>query len=188
MAVDQLNEIPKTYKRSRYFVKPDLQTKYAFMFVLSIGVGLNLGVILTLLAPMLQNNSWVFPAIYGLLALSIVILVAGISILFTHKIAGPIYKIERSCRQIMDQKDLSLRVFLRTGDELQELAEEINRLLDHLRNSMLIEQQKSEAIVAKIDHLISTVESGSEAENGELLRQLTDIRRRLGESSLKYRL
>lgn len=188
--MEQNSEI-KPYKRSRYFVKPDLQTKYAFMFVLSIGVGLNLGVILTLLSPMIHNSSWIFPTIYAILAVSIVVLVAGISILFTHKIAGPIYKIEKSCRQIMDEKDLSVRVFLRTGDELQELAEEINRLLDHLRNSMLIEHQKGEALVAKLDHLISQVEAQPATETSapaELVAQLTDIRRRLDESSLRYKL
>ena len=171
------------YKRSRYFIKPDLQTKYAFMFVLSIGVGINLGVILTLLSPLLSENSWIFPAIYVMLAISIMVLVAGISILFTHKIAGPIYKIERSFRQIMDEKDLSLRVFLRTGDELQELAEEINRLLDHLHNSMLIDQQKSEALLAKLEHAIQ----GADTAPPELLAQLQDIRQRLEESSPRFR-
>lgn len=182
----QAEQLAPRYKRSRYFIKPDLQTKYAFMFVLSIGVGINLGVILTLLAPMLDNASWVFPAIYALLALSIVVLVAGISILFTHKIAGPIYKIERSFRQIMDEKDLSLRVFLRTGDELQELAEEINRLLDHLRNSMLIEHQKSEALLAKLDHLIN--ETKAQDPNSEIAAQLGEIRRRLEDHGMRFKL
>ncbi|MGV3526754.1 MAG: HAMP domain-containing protein [Candidatus Sericytochromatia bacterium] len=179
-------EFSRSYKRTRYFVKPDLQTKYAFMFVLAIGMGINLGVILTLMAPMLRNSSPVFPILYGILALSVVILMAGMSILFTHKIAGPIYKIEKSFRQIMDEKDLSLRVFLRTGDELQELADDINRLLEHLHNSVLIEHQKSEALLAKLDHLIH------QAQASEIppawLESLTEIRHRLEDSGLKYKL
>lgn len=177
------------YKRSRYFVKPDLQTKYAFMFVLTIGLGINLGVILTLTAPLLRDSdSWVFQAIYALLALSIVALVAGISILFTHKIAGPIYKIERSFRQIMDEKDLSQRVFLRTGDELQELAEEINRLLDHVRNSLLIDRQKSDALLTKLDHLIGQIEHLDHQDQTELVVQIREVRERLAENSIKFKL
>lgn len=181
-------ETQTRYKRKRYFIKPDLQTKYAFMFVLAIGVGLNLGVILTLLAPMLQNTSMIFPAIYVLLAISIVILVAGISILFTHRIAGPIYKIEQSFRQIIDEKDLSLRVFLRTGDELQEFADEVNGLLEHLSSVVRLEQQKSEALLAKLDHLIYELNQSEKSVDQGLLNQLNSIRTRLEDSGLKYKL
>jgi len=177
----------KTYKRTQYLIKPDLQTKYAFMFVLSIGVGINLGVILTLLSPMTQNASWIYPAIYTTIALVMIVLVAAISILFTHKIAGPIYKIERSFRQIMDEKDLTLRVHLRTGDELQELAEEINRLLDHVRNSVMIEQQKSEALLAKLDYLIEhSVDQGLSTH--DVQQQLLELREKVENTALKFKL
>jgi methyl-accepting chemotaxis protein len=178
----------RTYRRTQYFVKPDLQTKYAFMFVLAIGVGLNLGVILALLAPMLKNDSPIFPTLYILLALSFVVLVAGISILFTHKIAGPIFKIEKSFRQIIDEKDLSLRVFLRTDDELQELAEEINRLLEHFRNSLLLENQKSEAILAKLDYVIDQLEGESALPITEVHERLADLRQKIEDTGLKYKL
>lgn len=175
-------------QRKRYFVKPDLQTKYAFMFVLAIGVGLNLGVILALLAPLIRGASWWYSLLYGVLALLMIAVVASISIVFTHKIAGPIYKIERSFRQIMDEKDLSLRIFLRTDDELQELAEEINRLLDHLNHTVMLEQQKSAAILAKLDYLVAGLEQPEQPATLELLSQLNDIRRHLEDSGLKYKL
>ncbi|MGE3727660.1 MAG: hypothetical protein AB7I41_19030 [Candidatus Sericytochromatia bacterium] len=178
----------RSYRRTQYFVKPDLQTKYAFMFVLAIGVGLNLGVILALLAPMLKNDSPVFPLLYLLLALSFVVLVAGISILFTHKIAGPIFKIERSFRQIIDEKDLSLRVFLRTDDELQELAEEINRLLEHFRNSLLLENQKSDAILAKLDYVLANLEGENALPPDEIQERLADLRQKIEDTGLKYKL
>ncbi len=185
----QAEQIAPRYKRSRYFVKPDLQTKYAFMFVLTIGLGINLGVILTLTAPLLRDaTSWVFQVVYCVLALSVVVVVAGISILFTHKIAGPIYKIERSFRQIMDEKDLSQRVFLRTGDELQELAEEINRLLDHLRNSLLIERQKGDALLIRLDHLIGQLEQKDHPDQTELVAQIREVRERLEDTSIKFKL
>ena len=177
----------RPYVRRQYLIKRDLQTKYAFMFVLSIGVGLNLGVVLTLLAPMLKNTSPVFPALYVILVISCVVLVAAISILFTHKIAGPIYKIEKTFRHIIDERDLSARIFLRTGDELQELADEINRLLDHFRNSLTVEHQKLEAILAKLDYLIQQAQAAGNIDD-VLIHQLQDVRMRLQDTGLNYKL
>ncbi len=176
------------YKRKQYFVKPDLQTKYAFMFVLAIGVGINMGVILTLLTPLMRQNTWVFPAIYAAVVLVIIAFVAFISVIFTHKIAGPIYKIERTCRKMIDENDLSLNIQLRTGDELQELAEEINQLVNHVRNTLLIEQQKDQAIATKIAHLLQSSE-GLETALPEASRSaLQDLQQKLQNTTHKYKL
>lgn len=176
------------YKRKHYFIKPDLQTKYAFMFVLAMGVGINLGVILTLLTPLIRQSAWVFPTLYGAIVLLIILFVAFISVIFTHKIAGPIYKIERTCRQMIDENDLSLTIQLRTGDELQELAEEINQLVNHVRNTLLIEQQKDQAIATKIEHLLQTAE-GDHAVLPEASRTLLqDLQQNLQSATRKYKL
>ena len=162
------------YKRKQYFVKPDLQTKYAFMFVLAMGVGINMGVILTLLTPLVRQSAWAF--------------VAFISVIFTHKIAGPIYKIERTCRQMIDDNDLSMSIQLRTGDELQELAEEINQLVNHVRNTLLIEQQKDQAIATKIALLLESPED-LEAKLPEASRDaLQDLQQKLQSTTHKYKL
>lgn len=176
------------YKRKQYFVKPDLQTKYAFMFVLAMGVGINLGVILTLLTPLIRQSSWVFPAIYGAVVLCIIAFVAFISVIFTHKIAGPIYKIERTCRQMIDKNDLSMNIQLRTGDELQELADEINQLVNHVRNTLLIEEQKDQAIAAKIEHLLRSTENGEAALPEASRSVLNDLQQTLQHTSSKYKL
>ena len=177
-----------TYKRTQYFVKPDLQTKYAFMFVLAMGVGINLGVILTLMSPLLRQSAWIFPAIYVGAVLLIIAFVAVISIIFTHKIAGPIYKIERTCRQIIDENDLSFHIQLRTGDELQELAEEINRLVDHVRTTLMIEQQKDVALATKVQHLLQESQQ-SETPLPEASQQiLQDLQQKLQNTTRKYKL
>jgi methyl-accepting chemotaxis protein len=178
----------RTYRRSHYFVKPDLQTKYAFMFVLSIGTGLNLGVILSLVAPILQKSAPTLSIISMLLiGIALIAFVAGISIVFTHKIAGPIFKIERSFRQIIDEKDLSVRIALRTDDELQELAEEVNRLLDHFHSALLLERQKQEALLASLDLLLNPANS-AEAPTPELSQQLVLLREKIAHTGLKYKL
>lgn len=180
-------EDQKNYARRQFFVKRDLQTRYALMFVLAIGFGLNMGVILTVLAPMIKNSSPAFPILYFVVVISCIVLVAAISILLTHRIAGPIYKIEKTFRQIINEKDLSLRVFLRTGDELQELAEEINRLLDSFRDSLIIESQKIDVLLAKLDLVIAQMEQQSQQTEPSYL-VLTELRRILQETTLSYKL
>lgn len=177
----------KNYTRRQFFVKRDLQTRYALMFVLAIGFGLNMGVILTVLAPMIKNSSPAFPVLYFVVVFSCIVLVAAISILLTHRIAGPIYKIEKTFRQIINEKDLSLRVFLRTGDELQELAEEINRLLDSFRDSLIVESQKIDVLLAKLDLAIAQMEQQSQQTESSYL-VLTELRRILQETTLSYKL
>lgn len=177
-----------SYKRTQYFVKPDLQTKYAFMFVLAMGVGINLGVILTLMSPLLRQSAWIFPAIYVGAVLVIIGFVAMISIIFTHKIAGPIYKIERTCRQIIDENDLSFHIQLRTGDELQELAEEINRLVDHVRTTLTITQQKDQALAAKIQHLLNESQHAEQPLSEASQQILLDLQKNLQSNTSKYKL
>jgi signal transduction histidine kinase len=53
-----------------------------------------------------------------------------LSVFVSHKIAGPIYRTERDLDEIV-KGDYARRIKLRDGDDLQELADGINKLLDH---------------------------------------------------------
>jgi len=46
-------------------------------------------------------------------------------IVFTHKIAGPIYNMENKLEQLLEGETPPL-IILRKGDELQELADKLN--------------------------------------------------------------
>lgn len=61
-----------------------------------------------------------------LVFLVIILLAVAVS----HRIAGPIYRVERDLEEIV-KGDYSRRIKFRVGDDLQELAEGINKLLDH---------------------------------------------------------
>jgi signal transduction histidine kinase len=58
--------------------------------------------------------------------LLLVVILAGIVI--THRIAGPVYKIEQKLDHVIQGED-STPIRLRQGDELQELADKINVLI-----------------------------------------------------------
>ena len=53
--------------------------------------------------------------------------------IFSHRIAGPIYRLQKSLQEIL-QGNLTYRIRLRKTDELGDLAEEVNKaaqFLDH---------------------------------------------------------
>lgn len=57
---------------------------------------------------------------------------------YSHRIAGPMYRLIKSMERIR-QRDLSFRVSLRSGDELTELADELNDVMDFLREQKLVD-------------------------------------------------
>lgn len=72
-----------------------------------------------------------WPAIAALIVAS-----AVFSIYLTHRLAGPLYRLEQSARELI-QGNLSLRIRLRERDELQELAGLLNEALTNLDQSLV---------------------------------------------------
>jgi methyl-accepting chemotaxis protein len=70
-------------------------------------------------------------ALVGALAL-LVVLIGMLGIYFTHKVAGPIFKMKKLLRQVADGK-LSFRGRLRRGDELQDFFDEFAHMVESLR-------------------------------------------------------
>ncbi len=141
-------EKQKRIKRTRYLVKTGFQLKYVglillFMFVVAWLVGVTIyytGWFLMgeklanvypqgrLVAIMATINTRL--AVRLLLITPLVILV---SIFLSHKIAGPIYRIEKFLKSIANG-DLSAKLRLRKNDELQDLADAINEMTNDLEN------------------------------------------------------
>jgi methyl-accepting chemotaxis protein len=70
------------------------------------------------------------PAVFALIIGS-----ALFSIYLTHRLAGPLYRFERHAADLAEG-DLSLRIRLRQGDELQELARMINETIEKLDGTL----------------------------------------------------
>lgn len=75
-----------------------------------------------ILPPILVNN------------LIIVVLLVIIGIFYSHRIAGPVYRISRDIERVLEgEKGVSIR--LRKKDKLKDLAEKINQLIAKGENS-----------------------------------------------------
>jgi HAMP domain-containing protein len=86
------------------------------------------------------------------LVIALALLVAGIGIagiVFTHKIAGPIFKMKRLMRQLGEGK-LILREKLRKGDELHHFFETFEKMVDQMREAQRSEIKRLDEILEKL--------------------------------------
>ena len=75
------------------------------------------------------------------------------SIIFiTHRIAGPIYKLQKYLRGIREGSK-SDRLYFRKGDDFLDLAQDINLTIESLQNYKNSDKEKLEEIVAYIKNL-----------------------------------
>jgi methyl-accepting chemotaxis protein len=72
--------------------------------------------------------------IRNLLFISPLIFILGL--LFSHKIAGPVYRIEKTLVDI-SKGNLGLKIRLRDGDELVDLAYTINNLVENFHKTII---------------------------------------------------
>ncbi len=113
--------------------------------------------------------------LYGMLGLGSLALVMALSltilfVLFSHKIAGPILRIERTFEEALGG-DLTQRIKLRQGDELKETADQLNTMLDGLQARIKRIDQMSRFMRESLDKLIQE----APPEKKEQLMKLDDL-------------
>ena len=127
------------FYRRKYLIDKRMQLKYALM----IGVVLLVMVILVEVHSYLTMQSLLpnlFSSAIGnqvkqiqtsLLINGIIytVVVALVSIVISHKIAGPVFRLKRDLREMIDTKNYARKLSVRKGDELQDLVAVINELL-----------------------------------------------------------
>lgn len=95
-----------------------------------------------------------------ILVVGILVLVAGIGvagIVFTHKIAGPIFKMKRLLREVGEGK-LILKERLRKGDELQHFFETFEQTVNRLRQRQMDEIARVDAILTELEPVAGDTE------------------------------
>lgn len=130
-------------KRRTIFIKKKLQLHYMLLIILSVLGGLALMTFeLTatlnnlfdnypvLVQPIYDQFIPIFSSFFYKMVIYVlfVILVAAI---FSHKLAGPIYRFEQTCKEVA-KGDFSKRVHLRKGDQFTELQDDFNHMMDRI--------------------------------------------------------
>lgn len=159
------------FKRRRFYVHP-IQKRYAFLTAILLAAYTFMIVLFLLLPPAMKLISGqsleekaqaamqyiilgerIWPAI----AISISIL-AIISVYITHKLAGPIYRFEKTAKDVING-DLSVRIRLRKKDDLKDLANLFNQLLGNIDRSLKNIKKKETEIRADLPLIIKRLDS-----------------------------
>ncbi len=168
----------KTWKRRNFFVKKELQGRYIFIFFIFVVLGsmlytaifsilsantlsivykgnnLLLGKTSTILFMEMLRTNWI-------LILSGGIVVVIIAVFLTHRVAGPIYKFERTIDG-MALGNLDFHLKLRKHDEGKDLADAINRLKNTLASNIESMKELSGEIDSDLMKAAGTVTGGHE--------------------------
>ncbi|MBU1061906.1 MAG: methyl-accepting chemotaxis protein [Candidatus Omnitrophica bacterium] len=163
------------FRRRRYIIKKGFQLRYiGIIFAVALLSSMVTGYTVfttgwSLLGEKLAN---VYPQgrllgvlqttnltlVKNLLLSSPLIFILGL--LFSHKIAGPIFRIEKTLDDIA-KGNLALRVRLRRGDELGDLADIINAMIEKLNNTVKLDKMVSSKIQKDLDAIRKIISSQS---------------------------
>ncbi len=151
-----------TERRKKKYIKPLFQSRFILQFlsfmvlgfiVFSISVYIYSQQTLTTAfinskLRVMSTGDFLLPTLL-VTALMVTVLVAimlGIRLLlFSHKIAGPLYRLEQTANAVGSGK-LNLQVRLRSGDELQDVAQSMDGMVRDLRSRTVKIKQQSDRL------------------------------------------
>lgn len=186
----------KLLQRKRFIIKPEIQIKYLIITVVLIiltGIAVFSFVNLTIASSAKLENltrmdiaiikDLIFKSMVTVLSIIAVIVILE-GILFLHKLTGPLFVIEKMMRMVAEG-DLTLKLKLRKGDELQSLAEEFQNMVDCLNKNFVEEKSKVETIKKDLNDIILKLETIS---NEEIKVKITSIQTQLSQLYSRYKL
>jgi nitrogen fixation/metabolism regulation signal transduction histidine kinase len=115
-------------------------------------------------AALISKQTTVIASLVGGLAL-MVVLIGLLGIYFTHKVAGPVYKMRRLLAQV-GKGNLHIDERLRKGDELQDFFEAFTQMVSGLRD-----MEKKE-----LDHVDKAIDALARGEKSEATDTLARVR------------
>ncbi len=182
------------FKRRTFLVKKGMQFRYiGIVFALALIVSIVTGytVFATIWSFLGEKLSSVYPqgrVVYMYKVVNMTLMrnffllspfIFILTLLFSHRIAGPIYRIEKSLGEVA-KGNLALKIRLRKGDELQDLAAVINSTIENLKQSTLLNKE----IAAKIQedlHDITAAISAEPYDHTEIRSSMNDLQAKIKE-------
>lgn len=176
-----------TFKRGQYFIKKDFQSKFIVKFCLLVLAGVIISTVVVFLFThgtltssfqhgrlVVKNTSLaILPAVMyanivtlGLISLASIL----ITLFISHKIAGPLFRIEEDLK-IIERGDLTKKISFRNKDQLTALADSINKTTTGLH-------KKVADIQTDVEHLLESA-SGQNASQ-ELIEGLDHLHQKIG--------
>lgn len=176
-------KIQEGFKRRTILIKKNLQYRYMALILASVLIGfliVGLEISWTLsrilaehpmLQPLLDYVTGMLPlflmktGIY----LGIVLIVSGV---ISHRMAGPVYKFEKSAKAIASG-DLTHRVFLRKGDQLTELQDEFNNMIAEIQSRVKNDRDTARAAASRVEKI------AEKSPDGEIKKELLELKEKI---------
>lgn len=128
------------FQRKTIMIKKRLQYHYMALIFLSVLVAFVIMWLDTLwtvskvvgehpmMVPLLDELSSMAP-LFIIKIVMYMVIVLMVSAVISHRLAGPIFKFEKSCAAVAEG-DLTHRVYLRKGDQLTDLQDQFNNMME----------------------------------------------------------
>jgi len=166
-----MSDVHRTYRRTRYIVKPEIQLKYVLFAVGAVvlaAVAIYVFTVLSVTGAIERTATLVnklTPAEAGIIKAAIgrtvlvvttllVLLVALEGILLWHRITGPIYALQQMMRAV-GSGNLTISRQLREKDELQDVAADFYRMIHAIAGYIVEDKQVIEEIRRRLDDVIA---------------------------------
>ncbi|HAX62195.1 MAG TPA: hypothetical protein DCX95_06570 [Elusimicrobia bacterium] len=139
----------------------------------------------------IRQDLTAFHLLLAVKSLVFMVLVAFISVYFSHRIAGPIYRLEKDLLIMINEGDLTKQFRLREKDELKELAEALNTMTANLRTKLLSDEQFREEARIKIAEILKVLrekETISAEEKNIIIAKAEEISNASNVSSVSFKI
>jgi methyl-accepting chemotaxis protein len=170
-------------KRRRYFINPGFQSRFLLiifgsaLLILAVIAGNMYMVIWNsisdgMIAQEAQNADRVFARsnqIFFLRLTVLVILLGILCVFLSHKIAGPLFRLQTILKKIK-KRDISMSVRFRNNDEFKELAEEADDMVDGLNHAL----QEARQLLNNMESLVEKSEKDQKIISNESIRNITE--------------
>ncbi len=171
-------------RKINFSVKRKMQLRLLFKILTIIFVGIGLmGLVFYLYSNREISHSYrqfhvqaknfldyLLPAVIASLVIAFISSLA-ITIFFPHKIAGPLFRIERDIKERISKGDFTVRFKLRKGDEVHDLAEALNAAMESLSEKIRKMQKNAEEVEA--------IMSADNPDLDELRKQFEGLKREI---------
>ncbi|MDD5688041.1 MAG: hypothetical protein PHE88_09455 [Elusimicrobia bacterium] len=155
----------KIIQRKKILINKRVQIKYTaiimgLLFVMIVIMGRDfyyaIKTIFTkaFIADEISRNLTAFYVVFIVKSFVFMVLAAGITIYFSHRVTGPIYRLEKDLLIMISEGDLTKQFRLRKNDEFKELSDALNAMVSNLRTRLLVSEQFHEEARAHLNEVL----------------------------------
>ncbi len=111
---------------------------------------------------MLSHVQYAWPALVDVAldvwpaVLALILLFAAASVYVTHRLAGPLHRLEQCAREHAEG-NLGIRVRLRKGDHLQDLANMTNEAIENIEHAMIDIREREARTIGAIRQMLEVM-------------------------------